>query len=224
MAHVWGGLSFSQIAEILESSTSTVHRHYQAGLVALRELLGEACPTSRLKKRIARRIERRWKRRCTGLTPAAGHDRPGSADVFGWAGECRTTILKFPSFRLAADDCGAIDIIAGTGWRAVVFSGDEATDYDRSAGCAANTVMAVTSHPGNPFVPSVVILSNSPSGGFNYMQLRNAVLVHGVDALPPEPVSAAGSKSPRVVPQFPESAREFIRKLTEKRISHETNC
>ena len=47
VAHVWGGLSFSQIAEFLESSTSTVHRRYQAGLMALRELLGEACPTNK---------------------------------------------------------------------------------------------------------------------------------------------------------------------------------
>jgi RNA polymerase sigma factor (sigma-70 family) len=43
VAHVWGGLTFEQIAELFESSSSTVHRRYQAGLVALRELLGEAC-------------------------------------------------------------------------------------------------------------------------------------------------------------------------------------
>jgi RNA polymerase sigma-70 factor (ECF subfamily) len=43
VAHVWGGLTFGQIAELFESSSSTVHRKYQAGLVALRELLGETC-------------------------------------------------------------------------------------------------------------------------------------------------------------------------------------
>jgi RNA polymerase sigma-70 factor (ECF subfamily) len=50
VAHVWGGLSFSQIAEFVESSLSTVHRHYHAGIVALRVLLGEKCPTNDSKK------------------------------------------------------------------------------------------------------------------------------------------------------------------------------
>jgi RNA polymerase sigma-70 factor (ECF subfamily) len=45
VAHVWGGLTFSQIAELVESTASTVHRRYQAGLAALRHLLGETCPT-----------------------------------------------------------------------------------------------------------------------------------------------------------------------------------
>jgi RNA polymerase sigma factor (sigma-70 family) len=46
IAHVWGGLTFSQIAELVESSDSTVHRRYQAGLTALRHLLGEPCQTN----------------------------------------------------------------------------------------------------------------------------------------------------------------------------------
>jgi len=50
VAHVWGGLTFEQIAELFQSSSSTVHRRYQAGLVALRELLGEACPKNTSKK------------------------------------------------------------------------------------------------------------------------------------------------------------------------------
>lgn len=50
VAHVWGGLSFSQIAQIVESSASSVHRRYQSGLTALRDLLGETCPTNELKK------------------------------------------------------------------------------------------------------------------------------------------------------------------------------
>jgi hypothetical protein len=68
---------------------------------------------------------------------------------------------------------------------------------------APNTAMTAVSNPDNPAVPSAVNYQTAPSGGFNYMQLRNAVLVHGVDALPPEPVNEAGSKSPRVVPHFP---------------------
>jgi RNA polymerase sigma-70 factor (ECF subfamily) len=40
VAHVWGGLSFEQIADAFETSSSTAHRRYQAGLAALRERLG----------------------------------------------------------------------------------------------------------------------------------------------------------------------------------------
>jgi RNA polymerase sigma factor (sigma-70 family) len=40
IAHVWGGLSFEEIADALETSSSTAHRRYQAGLAALRERLG----------------------------------------------------------------------------------------------------------------------------------------------------------------------------------------
>jgi RNA polymerase sigma factor (sigma-70 family) len=44
VARLWGRLSLEQIAELTGASTSTVHRRYQAGLVALRERLGVACP------------------------------------------------------------------------------------------------------------------------------------------------------------------------------------
>jgi RNA polymerase sigma factor (sigma-70 family) len=37
--HLWGGLSFGQIAETLESSASTIHRRYHAALVELRNKL-----------------------------------------------------------------------------------------------------------------------------------------------------------------------------------------
>ncbi|MHB8969426.1 MAG: RNA polymerase sigma factor [Pirellulaceae bacterium] len=40
IARIWGGLSFEQIAQVLDVSTSTAHRHYQAGLLKLRERLG----------------------------------------------------------------------------------------------------------------------------------------------------------------------------------------
>ena len=47
VAHVWGGLTFAEIAEIVGSSTSAIHRRYQSGLQALRNLLGEKClPTT----------------------------------------------------------------------------------------------------------------------------------------------------------------------------------
>ncbi len=48
VAHIWGGLTFSQIAELVDSSASTVFRRYQSGLAALRNILsepGETCPT-----------------------------------------------------------------------------------------------------------------------------------------------------------------------------------
>ena len=47
VAHVWGGMTFAEIAELVGTSTSSVHRRYQAGLQTLRNLLGEKClPTT----------------------------------------------------------------------------------------------------------------------------------------------------------------------------------
>lgn len=40
VARIWGELSFDQIAEITEVSSSTAHRRYEAGLQTLREKLG----------------------------------------------------------------------------------------------------------------------------------------------------------------------------------------
>jgi len=43
VAHLWGGLSFGQIAEIAGISTSSAHRLYHAGLSALRDRLEVPC-------------------------------------------------------------------------------------------------------------------------------------------------------------------------------------
>jgi len=40
VARLWGGLTFQEIADVLEISSSASHRHYQAGLTILREKLG----------------------------------------------------------------------------------------------------------------------------------------------------------------------------------------
>jgi RNA polymerase sigma factor (sigma-70 family) len=45
VAHLWGGLTFEQIGDVIDSSASTAHRWYTAGLSALRERLGVVCPT-----------------------------------------------------------------------------------------------------------------------------------------------------------------------------------
>ena len=45
VARIWGRLSFEQIAELTETSSSTAHRRYEAGLAALRERLGEIWTT-----------------------------------------------------------------------------------------------------------------------------------------------------------------------------------
>jgi RNA polymerase sigma factor (sigma-70 family) len=44
VAHLWGGLTFEQIAEIAGVPSSTANRWYLAGLTALRERLGTPCP------------------------------------------------------------------------------------------------------------------------------------------------------------------------------------
>ncbi|MCI0459299.1 MAG: sigma-70 family RNA polymerase sigma factor [Gemmataceae bacterium] len=43
VAHLWGGLTFEQIAEVAGCSSSTAHRRYLAGLTALRERLNAPC-------------------------------------------------------------------------------------------------------------------------------------------------------------------------------------
>lgn len=47
VAHLWGGLSFEQVAAAVGSSASTVHRRYQAGLATLRDLLEVPCRPTR---------------------------------------------------------------------------------------------------------------------------------------------------------------------------------
>jgi RNA polymerase sigma factor (sigma-70 family) len=44
VAHLWGGLTFAQVAALAGCSSSTTHRLYGAGLTALRERLGDRCP------------------------------------------------------------------------------------------------------------------------------------------------------------------------------------
>lgn len=47
VAHLWGGLSFEQIADLADTSASSAHRLYHAGLTTLRERLGiPPCRTS----------------------------------------------------------------------------------------------------------------------------------------------------------------------------------
>jgi RNA polymerase sigma-70 factor (ECF subfamily) len=45
IAHLWGGLTFEEIAELVGCSSSSAHRWYAAGLSALRERLHVSCPT-----------------------------------------------------------------------------------------------------------------------------------------------------------------------------------
>jgi RNA polymerase sigma-70 factor (ECF subfamily) len=40
VAHLWGGLTFAEIGEVIGISSSTAHRRYEAGLCKLREWLG----------------------------------------------------------------------------------------------------------------------------------------------------------------------------------------
>jgi RNA polymerase sigma-70 factor (ECF subfamily) len=46
VARLWGQLTFEQIAASCGTSVSTAHRRYEAGLAAIREQLGESCPTT----------------------------------------------------------------------------------------------------------------------------------------------------------------------------------
>ena len=44
VARLWGSLTFQQIADLTESSASSVHRRWLAGLSQLRERLNPSCP------------------------------------------------------------------------------------------------------------------------------------------------------------------------------------
>jgi RNA polymerase sigma factor (sigma-70 family) len=44
IAHIWGGLTFESIADVMGSSAATCYRRYAAGLTTLREKLGATCP------------------------------------------------------------------------------------------------------------------------------------------------------------------------------------
>jgi RNA polymerase sigma-70 factor (ECF subfamily) len=46
IAHLWGRLTFEQIAELIHASSSTAHRLYATGLGRLREKLGVPCHKS----------------------------------------------------------------------------------------------------------------------------------------------------------------------------------
>ena len=41
VAHIWGELSFSQIAKVVDKPRSTVHRHYKNALAMLAKSLNE---------------------------------------------------------------------------------------------------------------------------------------------------------------------------------------
>ncbi|MBX9628621.1 MAG: sigma-70 family RNA polymerase sigma factor, partial [Gemmataceae bacterium] len=44
VARLWGGLTLNQIASAAGCSVATAFRRYEAGIAALRERLGAACP------------------------------------------------------------------------------------------------------------------------------------------------------------------------------------
>jgi RNA polymerase sigma factor (sigma-70 family) len=45
VAHLWGGLTFEQIARLVGQSPATCHRRYHSALSRLRQLLRVPCPT-----------------------------------------------------------------------------------------------------------------------------------------------------------------------------------
>jgi len=47
IAHLWGGLTFEQIADLTDGSAATCWRRYAAGVAALRHKMGVPCPTGK---------------------------------------------------------------------------------------------------------------------------------------------------------------------------------
>jgi len=50
VAHLWGGLTFEQIADLTGGSAATCWRRYTAGLATLRHKMGVQCPTGKMIK------------------------------------------------------------------------------------------------------------------------------------------------------------------------------
>jgi len=50
VARLWGEQTFEEIGELTGTSSSTAHRTYLTGLVALRERLGVLCPNTKSRK------------------------------------------------------------------------------------------------------------------------------------------------------------------------------
>lgn len=50
VAHLWGGLTFEQIGELVGSSAATCYRRYAAGLDMLRDLLRVPCPPKTVRR------------------------------------------------------------------------------------------------------------------------------------------------------------------------------
>jgi RNA polymerase sigma-70 factor (ECF subfamily) len=48
VAHLWGGLTFTEIGRLIDTSDSTAHRRYVAALAVLRERLETSCPRKNL--------------------------------------------------------------------------------------------------------------------------------------------------------------------------------
>ena len=46
VSHLWGGLTFAEMGRLTDTSASTAHRRYEAGLAALRERLRLPCTTN----------------------------------------------------------------------------------------------------------------------------------------------------------------------------------
>ena len=47
VAHLWGGLTFEQIADLTGGSAATCWRRYAAGVATLRHTMGAPCPTGK---------------------------------------------------------------------------------------------------------------------------------------------------------------------------------
>ena len=85
VAHLWGGLTFAEIADITGTSASTAHRRYRVGLEALRQKLGVTCSQNdRHPRRSRSRLDRAG--RGAGELGAAAHGQSRSVDVLGRTG------------------------------------------------------------------------------------------------------------------------------------------
>ena len=90
------------------------------------------------------------------------------------------------------------------GGRVIYLSGlTERIVLVERAGASGNLPIATMTVPGQGSASSMVGFLPTPGGGFSYMQLRNAVLNRGVDALPTQAVSNPASAPNAHAPRWP---------------------
>jgi hypothetical protein len=148
----------------------------------------------------------------TGLTPAAGAiDRERLMYLAGQASVAQAIAPAVHSrpvrFIWPLALAASLMISLGLGGRLLYLAGrGERITVVQSGRSSGELPVAIDLASGRVIVPEVIGFQ-SPASGFNYVQLRNTVLSHGVEALPGQ---ADGRPSVEQGPRIPSLRDDFL--------------